>query len=437
MSKSKTRLAGAALCALLVACGGGSLSAAADDGRPGGSDDADDADERPLAGEVLVKLRRSEDLAALRAQYGLTPIDQFGTRPIYRLATAPGADVEALLQRLELDVRVQYAQPNHVAQTPESRNASYWAIGGEAGSAAQPWLATALRLPAAHAVADGRGVTVAVLDTGVDAAHPALAGRLRPGFDFVDFDADASEAGSPGDRGWGHGTHVASLVAQVAPGARILPIRVLDAQGRGNVWVLAEGLLHALDPDGDPATPDGAQIINLSLGTLQRTELLEDIVELAGCKRIDVDDDEDDVERCARGGAALVVSAAGNAGDATPLYPAAEDEDGALAVAASTEAGRLAGFSTRGEWVQLAAPGERILGALPGGRYGSWSGTSMAAPLVAGAAALLRQAFPSWSPQELAERLIDDARPLCGSDIPQVDPARTLTGTAAPPPACP
>jgi subtilisin family serine protease len=278
-----------------------------------------------------------------------------------------------------------------------------------------------------------------VLDTGVDAAHPALVGRLVAGFDFVDFDADTSEAGSADDAGHGHGTHVASLVAQVAPGARIMPLRVLDAHGVGNVWVLSEALLHAVDPDGVPATADGVQVINLSLGTLRRTELLADIIERVSCGD-DYDDDDDDgdedTRRCTAQGGAFVVSAAGNSGDETLHYPAAEQHAGALAVAASTEAGTLAAFSTRGGWVQAAAPGEQIYGAVPGGRWGVWSGTSMAAPMAAGAAALLRSAFPEWKPSDVVSKLIGDGPQLCGSHLKQIDPAKTLTGRSAPAPVC-
>lgn len=93
------------------------------------------------------------------------------------------------------------------------------------------------------------GVTVAVLDTGVDPNHPAFAGRLALGFDFVDFDADPREEGVAGvHAGYGHGTHVTGLIALVAPDAKIMPVRVLDQDGVGNIWVLAEGLLYASIP---------------------------------------------------------------------------------------------------------------------------------------------------------------------------------------------
>jgi len=295
-----------------------------------------------------------------------------------------------------------------------------------------------LRLGEAHAVSRGAGVTVAVLDTGVDLLHPALAGRLAPGFDFVDFDSTPAEQGGAGDRGFGHGTHVASLVLQVAPAARVMPVRVLDAQGRGNAWVLAEALLYAVDPDGNPATNDGAQVINLSLGTTRPSEVIEDIIEAISCDPDDDDDEDDDDVRCAAGGGAVVISAAGNSGDSTRFYPAAEDADANVAVAASTESGALAGFSSRGSWVVLAAPGERIYGAIPGGNWGVWSGTSMAAPMAAGAAALLRAHAPGLSAEELADRLKDRARPLCGAPgIRQVDPMAALSDTASPPFVCP
>lgn len=421
----------AAACAVLTACGGG--------GGGGGSTVGNTPGEAPSAAvpeELVVRLHNAADLQPLLAAYSLTLVDQFGHRPIYRLRAAAGSDIETLEERLKSDPRVRYAEPNLLNSTPEERRHSAWAIGGDAGTYATQWATRSLRLAQAQALSAGAGVRVAVLDTGVDAQHPALAGRLLPGFDFVDFDADAGEEGAPGDAGFGHGTHVASLVARVAPQAGIMPVRVLDAQGMGNVWVLAEGLLYAVDPDGDPASDDGAHVINLSLGTTRPTELLEDIAEIARCDDDDNDTDDDYAVRCAIVGGAVVVSAAGNSGDATPYYPAAEERAGAISVAASTEAHTLASFSTRGSWVQVAAPGEQIYGAIPGGRWGVWSGTSMAAPLVAGSVALLRALHPQWPPAEVVEHLLATSVPLCGSTLRQIDTAAALGATAAMPPNC-
>lgn len=437
--RSTSRICALALsfCLVTAACGGG-----ADASNPGtpGTPSAPSTPGTPASvdgavpNEVLVRLASTAELPAMLAQYGLTLLDQFGSRPIYRLR-ASAADTQPLVEQLRADARVIYAEPNGLHQTPEGRRFSTWAIGGDSGTYATQWNTRALRLPEAHTVSTGSGITVGLLDTGVDPNHPALAGRLLPGFDFVDFDADPREGGSVGDWGYGHGTHVASLIAQVAPAARIMPVRVLDPQGMGNVWVLAEGLLHAVDPDGSPATDDGADVINLSLGTTRRTELLEDILERVTCGD-DFDDDDDDgdtdVVRCAAQGGTVVVAAAGNSGDETPHYPAAETHDGALAVAANGEAGALAAFSTRGDWVHVSAPGELIYGAVPGGAYGVWNGTSMAAPMVAGAAALLRAANPQWEPSDVTNQLRSTGVALCGSTLKQIDAAAAVTGTSGP-----
>jgi subtilisin family serine protease len=96
-----------------------------------------------------------------------------------------------------------------------------------------------IHLSAAHQVSRGTGpngpIKIAILDTGIDATHPALAGHLLPGYDFVDNDNDPSEVGSLQTGPWGHGTHVAGLIALIAPEAKIIPIRVLDQHGVGNV----------------------------------------------------------------------------------------------------------------------------------------------------------------------------------------------------------
>ena len=159
---------------------------------------------------------------------------------------------------------------------------------------ATQWAGDYLGLPAAHTIARGAGVRVAVLDTGIDPLHPAFAGRLLDGYDFVDMDNDPSEVGVAGtDPIFGHGTHVAGLVVLAAPDALILPVRVLDRDGAGNIWVLAEALAYAVNPDGDPSTDDGVDVINLSLSTQRRTRLIEEIARDVICNDDDDDDGED------------------------------------------------------------------------------------------------------------------------------------------------
>ncbi|MGL5003985.1 MAG: S8 family serine peptidase, partial [Casimicrobium sp.] len=205
-----------------------------------------------VANEVLVKLRSSASLAVLQAPpYSLTNLGQFGSRPIYRMRVPVGSDVDAVATQLlaQASSHVLLAEPHYTHQTPEARKSKLWAIGEPTAYTAQ-WAPSAMRLPLAHTYSRGEGVKVAVLDTGVDTTHPALAGKLLPGFDFVDNDSDPSES-AQANFGYGHGTHVAALVALVAPQAKIVPYRVLDTNGEGNAWVLAEAIFKALDPDGN------------------------------------------------------------------------------------------------------------------------------------------------------------------------------------------
>jgi subtilisin family serine protease len=383
--------------------------------------------------EVVMKLWNAADLGAVAAAHRLDPqpLDQFGARPIYRMRIADGADPEARAGELAGDVRVVYAEPNIVGQAPEVRSMSSWAIGGDAGAYGSQYAASTIRLPEAHQVSRGAGIIVAVLDTGVDGTHPALAGRLVSGFDFVDFDSDPREVGDRSNPVYGHGTHVAGLVALTAPEARIMPLRVLDEHGAGNIWVLAEALAFAADPDGVPATPDGAQVINMSLGTLRRTNLLEEIVRAVTCDDDDDGDEEDeedtDDDDCIGGPRGIVVTVgAGNSGGTIPEYPAAEAVPGALAAGASTREDTLAAFSTHGPWVPIAAPGVDILSAVPGGGYGAWSGTSMAAPLVAGTAALLRSIEPDLTAVEVANRIVQSSDPMPGPVQRRLNAGATL-----------
>jgi len=384
--------------------------------------------------EVVARLYNAADAPAIATQYGLTLIDQFGSRPIYRFGfTDPASPEDKAIQLLN-DGRVQYAEPNFVGQTPEGRQKASWSVGGDAGEYKAQWAPGIMRLPEAHTSTTGAGVVVAVLDTGADLDHPELAGHwLRNGdaivgYDFVDDDDDPREVGSKANLGYGHGTHVAGLVTLAAPDAKIMPLRVLDEDGAGNVWVLAEALAWAVD--------NGADATNLSLGTTRKTSLLEDIIGEITCDEEDDDgggdDDGGDDDSCTANGGrgVVVVAAAGNGGGETPEYPAAEDQDGLLSVAASTEQDTLAPFSTRGGWVDLMAPGERILSTVPGGAYGTWSGTSMAAPLVAGEAALLRARCGSLPAVEIA-KLVADFGADVGGPIPRrADALSSVQATA-------
>jgi thermitase len=122
-----------------------------------------------------------------------------------------------------------------------------------------------------------------------------------------------------------------------------------------------------------------------------------------------------------------VAAAAGNSGPSTaPEYPAAEGVPGLIAVAASTRSDQLADFSTRGSWVHLAAPGDHIVSSVPDDTYATWSGTSMAAPLVAGTAALVRARYPNLSPSQVAARIVSQANAINGPVSCRVDAAVAL-----------
>ncbi|MFB9736045.1 type VII secretion-associated serine protease mycosin [Streptomyces thermocoprophilus] len=274
------------------------------------------------------------------------------------------------------------------------------------------WALDALHLNEAWRTTKGAGITVAVLDTGVEADHPDLAGNVLAGTDLVGFGA------VEGDRAWArHGTAMASIIAGhghgpgaadgvmgVAPEAKILPVRVIleDAdparakarKTRGNA--LAEGIRWAAD--------HGADVINLSLGDDSASAHPEPA--------------EDEAVQYALKKGAVVVASAGNGGEKGDhiSYPAAYP--GVIAATAVDKYGTRASFSTRRWYATVSAPGVDVVIADPDHQYYQGWGTSAAAAFVSGAVALIKAAHPGLTPAQIKNVLEDTARdaPAGGRD---------------------
>jgi len=197
-----------------------------------------------------------------------------------------------------------------------------------------------------------QSVTVAVLDTGINKDNQDLADRVVA---EVNFSNSATS-----DDVYGHGTHMAGTIAAIAPGCRLMNVKVADDTGKCEPSVVARGIVWAVD--------HGAKVINLSLA-MGASPNLEDAVNYAWSR------------------GAVLIAAAGNKGTSEPSYPAYYEN--CLAVAGTNENNTLALLSSYGAWVDVAAPGFNIYSELPENKYGYKTGTSAAGAHVSGVAALI------------------------------------------------
>jgi len=243
---------------------------------------------------------------------------------------------------------------------------------------ASDWQATTLGLPQAWQLTQGTASTiVAIVDTGVAADHPALAGRVLPGYDFVNHEVDARDDN-------GHGTATAGVVVSACPDCRILPVKVLAANLTGDWNTIAAGVTWAAD--------HGAGVINLSIGAPRAPDALAAAIAYALAKGV------------------IVVAAAGNDGQNEPFYPAMYP--GVVSVAGIEASGARYRWSNYGSWVTVAAPGCATAPTLGGGYDSDFCGTSTAAPFVAGVAGLARSLDPSLTPAQFANEVAATSDPL-------------------------
>ena len=333
--------------------------------------------------QLIVKFRTDRGRQALLQELG----PRYGLKAIKRIARVDAlvcacTDHQGALAALAKHPDVLYAEPNWRARATGmagGRGMQAPVIGAGDELLKDLWGMAKINAAAGWARGGGKGATVAVVDTGVDYRHPDLAGRVDKGRDFANDDDDAMD-----DQG--HGTHVAGTIGAglgnggvvgVAPNVSIVAVKVLGGDGSGSYEGVASGIVYAADR--------GVDVISMSLGGPAGAKVIEDAVKYAQDKGV------------------LVVAAMGNENTASPSYPAAVP--GVLAVGATTSADKRSSFSNFGKHIAVAAPGSDILSSVPGGKYDTYSGTSMATPHVSGLAAVVKAAYPQLDAGGLRARI--------------------------------
>src|SRR5215475_3615753 len=326
---------------------------------------------------------------------------------LLRVTTVPPSWVASLLG-------IQWIELNEGAALPDFGEVGILPLPPNAAAdwyKEQPSLMM-IRLGDALPYSTGRGVVVADINSKVDVAHPALIGHLTTGYDFVADkptgtvalnQSSASFMDQPSfidqssasfmDRvsatflnqssasfmddnnpAYSHGTLCAGVIAAVAPDSMIMPLRVFNDQGSADIFTVGKAIRYAVQ--------QGAQVINMSYGTLNDSPTLRTAIKFALNKNV------------------VVVASAGNKNTSVPQYPAAYN--GVITVAATDLLDRKAPFSNYGRYVYVDAPGVNIFSAYPSGYYSVVSGTSFSAPAVAGTAALIRSLHATGVPGYIA-----------------------------------
>ncbi|CAD5976958.1 Ig-like domain-containing protein [Planktothrix agardhii] len=414
---------------------------------------------------VIVKLKpgaNSNEISNLQAQIGVTKVSTASQLGI-DIWQIPSGTVEKIISTYKNDPRFEYIEPDYIitledVEKPSSATESSEKITPQATTPNDPgypqlWGLNNIGQSGGTADADidapeawdiqkgNQNLVIGVIDTGVDYNHPDLVGNIwtNPG-EIAGDGIDNDNNGYIDDtRGWdfayndnnpmdvhGHGTHVSGTIAGkgnngvgvtgVAWNAKIMPLKFLNNSGSG---YLSDAILAI-----NYATAKGVKLTNNSWGGGGYSQALSDAINTAGQQ------------------GALFIAAAGNDGtnnDIYPAYPASYNLSNIISVASTTRTDGLSWFSNYGATtVDLGAPGSDIYSTLPNSSYGTYSGTSMASPHVTGAAALLWSQNPTWTAQQVKDRLMQKTDPISALSGKTVSGGRlninnALAGSTPPP----
>jgi len=373
--------------------------------------------------ELLIKLKPNSGLSgqalsqAVFERYRLTAVNEYSQFRPSLVKIPKGKDPLEYAEELSKDPGVEYAEPNYFLELLSVPNDPLYP---------KQWNLKEFGLEQAWDIETGNNkVIVAVIDSSVYTAHEDLAAKILPGCDFYNKDNNPNPSAQVTDKS-SHGTHVAGIVGAIGnngkgvagvaydSGVKIVPIKMFDDGGvNGTIDNLIDGILWAavIDLPGIGKNPNPANIINMSVGGTGAAIGVKDLKSI------------NDATKLAKDKGILMFAASGNNYMKTDIfYPAADENVVAVgSVDLSRKRSDFSNYNTDGVTVDLVAPGgfgaagncngtsNQIINTFPNNTYGCHAGTSMATPFVSGVAALLWSRHPSWSAQQLKDKLISTA----------------------------
>lgn len=391
----------AATASLLAGCGKGVMTSPYAELAPIRSNAASKSTAARFANRVVIKYKNGSSDSAIRSlhqRFALSTVRDVSALGMGVLGLPANLTAEKAIAKLQGHPAVDFVEPDYVFTLPKQRQVAavrkLKGIGLADGSLlSDEWGMRKIGMPAVWPVNGGSAsVIVAVVDTGVDLVHPDLKHALVPGTSVL------PGATSPQDD-HGHGTHVSGVIVGqvndgtgiggIAPNCKLMPVKVLNGEGKGDTGDIVAGLIWAVN--------NGAKVINMSLGGTGGSRALMAAVQYAQSRDV------------------VLVAAMGNESANSQEYPAGYP--GVIAVGATDERDQQSDFSNFGSWISISAPGSDILSSLPTSPayvsreegkdlgYDRMDGTSMAAPFVAGVAALIRSAEPRLTAAQVKQRM--------------------------------